>query len=85
MNNNVLKYESYPAQFVESYDPLLFYRKTAMFGEIHLNTDGSIFMEINESLGKETKELFEQSGYQTKLYKDLQGNDRMIKAVSGIK
>ena len=59
MNNNVLKYESYPAQFVESDDPLLFYRKPALFGKTNLNTDGSIWMEINESLGKESKELFE--------------------------
>ena len=80
MNNNVLQHEPHLALFVEHEDPLLFYRKTALFGKTHLNTDGSIWMEINESLGKETKEMFEQSGYHTLLYKDLQGKDRMIKA-----
>jgi len=83
MNNNVLQYEPHLALFVEDEDPLLFYRKTALFGKIHLNNEGSIWMEINETLGKETKELFEGFGYSTVLYKDLQGKDRMIKAVLG--
>jgi len=83
MNNNVLQYEPHLALFVENEDALLFYRKTALFGKTHLNTNGSIWMEINETLGKETKELFEGFGYSTVLYKDLQGKDRMIKAVLG--
>ena len=82
MNNNVLQHEPHLALFVENEEPLLFYRKTALFGKTHLNTDGSIWMEINESLGKETKELFDSFGYHTILYKDLQGKDRMIKAVN---
>ncbi len=80
MNNNVLQYEPHLALFVENEDPLLFYRKTALFGKTHLKADGSIWMEINETLGKETKEMFEDLDYHTILYKDLQGKDRIIKA-----
>ena len=81
MMNNVLQYEPLIALFVENDDPLLFYRDIAIFGKEHLNNEGAIWLEINESLGKETKELFEHFGYNTLLFKDLQGKDRMIKAV----
>ena len=38
-------------------------------------------MEINQALGKETIELFENYGYEeVTLRKDIYGNDRMIKA-----
>ena len=80
MNNNVLQYEPHLALFVENENPLLFYRKAAMFGKTHLNREGCIWMEINETLGKETKEMFDNFGYHTILYKDLQGKDRMVKA-----
>ncbi len=78
MHTNVLSFEPYIALFVEDDDALLFYRKIADFSKTHLNTNGKIFVEINEALGAETITLFESYGYEAILKKDMQGKDRMI-------
>lgn len=80
MNANVLQHEPHIALFVEDEDALLFYRKIAAFAKKHLEHNGSVFLEINEALGKEVTDLFEQQGYRTELRKDMQGKDRMVKA-----
>lgn len=80
MRNNVLQHEPHLALFVENNDPLIFYRVIAQFGKIHLNNKGSIWLEINETLGIETKKLMENYSYQATIIIDLQGKDRMIKA-----
>lgn len=80
MTKHVLDFEPSLALFVPDEDALIFYRKIAAFGKTHLSKGGSIFLEINEALGKETVSLYEQEGYTTELRKDLQGKDRMIKA-----
>jgi release factor glutamine methyltransferase len=80
MEQHVLCYEPHLALFVADNDPLIFYRKIAVFGIIHLKKDGVIFLEINQALGKETLELFSSFGYQCILKKDMQGKDRMIVA-----
>ena len=80
MQKNVVLYEPHLALFVEDDDPLLFYRKIAKFGIEHLKTNGTIYVEINESLGQETQKCFEAFNYEVELKKDLQHKDRMIKA-----
>lgn len=80
MAKHVLDYEPARALFVPDNDALVFYRKIAAFASTHLNNAGSIYMEINEALGKEVKQLFEATGYHVTLKQDLQGKDRMIKA-----
>ena len=80
MHKNVLEYEPHLALFVEDDDPLLFYRKIAMFGKSNLNPNGYIYVEINESLGEETTNLFQEYQYNTAIYKDLQGKERIIVA-----
>jgi len=80
MQKNVVLYEPHLALFVEDDDPLLFYRKIAKFGIEHLKTNGTIYVEINESLGQETQKCFETFNYEVELKKDLQHKDRMIKA-----
>lgn len=80
MARHVLDFEPSLALFVPDEDALLFYRKIAQFGKTHLRAGGAVFVEINEALGKETVDLFEQQGYTVTLRKDLQGKDRMIKA-----
>jgi len=82
MHRHVINYEPHLALFVPDEDALLFYKKMAIFGKIHLNSNGMIIAEINESLGNETKKLFEETGYKTTLIKDLQGKERIIKALS---
>jgi release factor glutamine methyltransferase len=58
---------------------LLFYKKIARFAKSHLAASGSIFLEINETLGEEVVALYEQAGYKVEIRKDLQGKDRMGK------
>ena len=81
MPQNVVGFEPAVALFVPDADPLLFYRKIAAFGLLHLKTDGHVFVEIHEALGDDVSRLFNQTGYQTELKKDMQGKDRMLCAV----
>jgi release factor glutamine methyltransferase len=82
MHERVLDYEPHLALFVPDEDPLLFYRKIARFANMHLDPGGALYLEINEALGAETVRLLEQEGFkQIILKKDLQGKDRMIRAV----
>jgi release factor glutamine methyltransferase len=80
MRKNVIKYEPSIALFVSDEDPLIFYRKIALLGNTHLEKNGTIYLEINQTLGKEVIELFQEHGYSSELRKDLMGNDRMVKA-----
>ncbi|SJZ47123.1 peptide chain release factor N(5)-glutamine methyltransferase [Sediminibacterium ginsengisoli] len=80
MLHHVLNHEPHLALFVPDADPLLFYRKIALFGKSHLTPGGMLFLEINEALGRETQALLEEYGYTTTLKKDFYGKDRMILA-----
>ncbi len=80
MSQHVLDYEPHKALFVPDEDGLLFYRKIADFALTHLNSHGVVYLEINQQLGKETAELFQQKGFTVELRKDMSGNERMIKA-----
>jgi release factor glutamine methyltransferase len=78
MSRNVVDFEPAIALFVPDEDALLFYRKIAAFAKTHLSEGGSIFLEINEALGKEVVELYRIEGYEVALRKDLQGKDRLL-------
>lgn len=80
MSQHVLDYEPHKALFVPDEDGLLFYRKIADFALTHLNSNGIVYLEINQQFGKETAELFQQKGFTVELRKDMSGNERMIKA-----
>jgi len=78
---NVLAYEPHLALFVEDHDALIFYRKIVALADAFLAEKGYLFFEINQYLGTETLALFEHTRFKDiALRKDLQGNDRMIKA-----
>lgn len=86
MNANVLEHEPDIALFVPDKDPLVFYKAIAIFAKEHLVINGSLYLEINQYLGKEMLDLLTSYGYQeVELRKDIFGNDRMVKAglVSG--
>lgn len=84
MSSNVLNYEPHLALFVPNDDALLFYKAIEEFSCNHLSTGGSIYVEINEALGKEVALLFEKNGLKnTLIKKDMQGKDRMVKATKG--
>jgi release factor glutamine methyltransferase len=68
--------------FVPDEDALLFYKKISEFSLKHLKPGGSLFVEINEALGKPVMSLFRSAGFgNIELKKDMQGKDRMIKAM----
>jgi release factor glutamine methyltransferase len=81
MHSNVVDHEPHTALFVSDNDPLIFYKALAEFGKRRLYENGSIYMEIHETLGQDVIDLFKENGYTTiELKKDMQGKDRMIKA-----
>lgn len=79
MRRNVLEYEPELAIFVPDDDPLVFYRAIARWSERFLAPDGIAMTEINESLGKETEEVFKASGFHhTGIVKDFFDRNRFV-------
>ncbi len=82
MHENVVGYEPALALFVPDTNPLLFYQKIAKFSQRHLNEQGCLYVEINESYGGMVKELFENHGFcKVEVVKDIYQKDRIVSAV----
>lgn len=81
MSANVLQFEPALALFVPDNNPLLFYDAIAEFSKGHLTNAGVLYFEIHENLGNPTIELLAAKGYTSELKKDMQGKDRMLKAL----
>jgi release factor glutamine methyltransferase len=81
MQQNVLAHEPHTALFVSDNNPLIFYAAIANFAYQHLNKDGSIYCEIHENLGKEVSEIFLQNNFTAEIKTDMQGKERMVKAI----
>ncbi len=80
MNGNVLNHEPEMALFVSDSDPLIFYRTVLNFAKNNLKKNGALYVEINQYLGKETIQLFNDRNFsEIELRKDIFGNDRMVK------
>ncbi len=75
--DSVKEFEPKMALFSPTSDALIFYRKIAEDAKKHLNKDGFLFLEINQKLGPETLELY-QDFSNAQLLKDLSENDRFI-------
>lgn len=81
IQKNVLAFEPHSALFVENTNALVFYKKIAELAKLGLKDNGLLFYEINQYLGKETIEMLTNKGFsETKLRKDIFGNDRMTKS-----
>ncbi len=77
---NVLDNEPHLALFVEDNNPLQFYKAIIAFAVNNLKPMGALYFEINQYLGKETKQLLIDADFgAVELLKDLNGNDRMLK------
>ncbi len=77
---NVLDNEPHLALFVEDDNPLIFYKAITDFAVDKLKSKGSLYFEINQYLGQETKQLLVDAEFKDiQLRKDLNGNDRMLK------
>ena len=82
MANNVLKNEPHLALFVPDEDALKFYNTIADIATKRLNSQGLLYFEIHEQKGPEIIELLKEKGFSSiELKQDLQGKDRMVKAV----
>ena len=82
MNKNILNWEPNLALFVEDDNPLLFYKEIAKKSSNVLRKNGLLYFEINENFGKETIKLLEEIGFvNIELKKDINGKDRMVKAM----
>ena len=82
MASGVLDFEPHLALFVPDDDPLLFYRRIADFALEHLTSQGRLYFEIHQSLGRQCCLLLESMGFRSvELRKDLSGNDRMISSI----
>ncbi|MEN8798220.1 MAG: peptide chain release factor N(5)-glutamine methyltransferase, partial [Flavobacteriaceae bacterium] len=79
---NVKKFEPDLALFVDDEDPLYYYGHILNFAKKHLTEGGTIYLEVNRYLAKETKQLLETEKFsEIELKKDFLGNERMIKAL----
>ena len=82
MNKNILNWEPDLALFVEDKNPLLFYKEIAKKASNVLRKNGLLYFEINEKFGKEIINLLEEIGFvNIELKKDINGKDRMVKAM----
>jgi release factor glutamine methyltransferase len=82
LEKNVAQFEPHQALFVPDDHPLIFYEAIAQFAKNKLEAGGEIFAEINETKAGELKELFYRFGFvNVEIRKDLQGTDRLIKAI----
>ncbi|KDN54960.1 peptide chain release factor N(5)-glutamine methyltransferase [Flavobacterium seoulense] len=81
IKKNVLDNEPHLALFVEDNNALVFYRKIAELAQENLSSNGQLFFEINQYLGKEMIVLLEKMNFKNiELRKDIYGNDRMTRA-----
>lgn len=81
MSYHVTGFEPKEALFVPDEQPLLFYAALGKAALLHLREGGMMYVEIHQRFGTAVVELFEQMGFTTTLRKDVQGNDRMVRAV----
>ena len=81
MQENVIAFEPASALFVDEENPLVFYKKITQLAQNHLNTNGLLFFEINEYLGKEMILMMNNEGFTSvEVKKDIFKKDRMIQA-----
>ena len=79
MRDNILNWEPHNALFVSDDDPLIFYRNILEFAKTHLKENGEVWFEINEYLGKETKDLCYEMGFSNvNIYKDFREKERFL-------
>jgi release factor glutamine methyltransferase len=80
IQSNVLDYEPHLALFVEDNNPLQFYKAITAFAIKNLKPNSELYFEINQYLGKETKQVLIDANFgAVELLKDLNGNDRVLK------
>jgi len=79
MHRNVLENEPNLALYVKDADPLIFYGTIAKLAQVGLQNNGNLYFEINQYLAEETEDILKNTGFKTKLKKDIFGNYRMLR------
>jgi release factor glutamine methyltransferase len=81
MRRNVLDYEPETALFVEDSNPLLFYKAIVDFAMMHLEPNGELWFEINETEGKNISVLLYELGFSgIQIYMDFNAKPRFVSA-----
>jgi release factor glutamine methyltransferase len=82
MDSKVKDFEPLQALFVPEQDPVIFYQRIANLAPEYLVPGGQVFLEIYHLAGLAVKSLFQGPQWsQVSIKKDLQGKDRMVKAI----
>lgn len=81
MEKNVTEWEPSLALFVPEDDPLLFYRKIRDFALNRMPAEATLYLELNQQLSEATAALFGDGFYGVEIRNDLNGNQRMLKAI----
>ncbi len=80
MKKNVLQYEPHSALFVPDDDPLKYYKYIGDFAKNHLNNNGKIYVEINDTYSVEISSLFHSIGFnRVMIIKDLNNKNRFAR------
>jgi len=80
LDKNVVAYEPHSALFVSNDDPFIFYKKMVEFALEHLNTRGTIYVEVHEEYASEVTAIFSKYQFTSIIKKDMYGRERMIRA-----
>ena len=82
MAKNVVDFEPHEALFAPGTDALIFYRKIAKQAMHDLKKGGRIYLELNQYLAEEIKEILTNAGFENVEIKvDMSGNKRMLRAI----
>jgi release factor glutamine methyltransferase len=82
MSKNVVEYEPKLALFVDSEEPLLFYKAIATRARESLTPGGLVAVEINERFGREIQRLFIANDFaEVEIIQDAFEKDRFVKGV----
>ncbi len=79
MQQNVLAFEPALALFVPDQKPLKYYERIVSIAAQHLNANGKLYLEINESFASETAELLAQFSFvNIQIIQDFKGKNRLV-------
>jgi release factor glutamine methyltransferase len=82
MPSHIRDHEPSTALFVPDDNPLLYYASIARFAREKLKAGGQLYLEIHEKFGAEIIDMLKGEGFSgLELRKDINGKDRMIKAM----
>jgi release factor glutamine methyltransferase len=81
MHRNVKDFEPHLALFSPDDNPLIFYQHIAEFSQIHLNKNGTLYVEIHEKFANEVSRLFKNKELKNiNIINDINEKARIVKA-----